>query len=85
MVEKQLMLGNLVGSTPIVVSVAIEVPTSTIHSTFEGRHRDPDVDMIGPAHHFYTHLKREVHMNNVHSALILPLLLIDELTLAIIS
>lgn len=82
--EKQLMSGNPVGGTTIVVRSAIEVPTSTVDVPLESRHRDPDVDMIGPAHHLYTHFERKFHVNDVYSALILPLLLIDKLTLAIV-
>lgn len=49
----------------VVIGVSIEIAARSILTTFIPRHRDSNIDVVGPTHHLQVDSEREVDVHNV--------------------
>mmetsp|Transcript_43374 Transcript_43374/g.139402 ORF Transcript_43374/g.139402 Transcript_43374/m.139402 type:complete len:303 (+) Transcript_43374:272-1180(+) len=89
MSEEELALGDLPPDLPridcvgdVVPGLAIEVAAMAVHGLNAGVHGDPDIEVVGPAHHLQVQMPRMVNVQNVLSQR--PLGIIHEFALAVV-
>mmetsp|Transcript_67594 Transcript_67594/g.194221 ORF Transcript_67594/g.194221 Transcript_67594/m.194221 type:complete len:346 (-) Transcript_67594:12-1049(-) len=89
MSEEELALGDAPPGLPridgvgdVVPGLAIEVAAMAVHGLNAGVHGDPDIEVVGPAHHLQVQMPRMVNVQNVLSQR--PLGIIHEFALAVV-